>query len=77
MLLLRSELPVSCNSAAILVPLPLSQVLTISGRTIRREAQESPEAAAEAEEAIDSFLKTVRPSVALVYVTALMHSRSL
>ena len=36
------------------------QVLTISGRTIRKEAQASPEAAAEAEAAIDTFLKTVR-----------------
>lgn len=35
------------------------QVLTISGRTIKKEAQASPEAAAEAEQAIDNFLKTV------------------
>lgn len=33
-----------------------SQVLTISGRTIRPEAQASPDAAGEAEAAIDAFL---------------------
>eukprot|EP00983_Pelagomonas_calceolata_P002038 68203-Pelagomonas_calceolata.AAC.4 len=34
-------------------------VLTISGRTIRKEAQASPEPAAEAEAAIDDFLRTI------------------
>jgi len=41
------------------VYLSLGKVLTISGRTIRKEAQASPEPAAEAEAAIDDFLRTV------------------
>ncbi len=38
----------------------LGRVLTISGRTIRPEAQASPQPAAQAEEAISVFLQKVR-----------------
>ncbi|GIL82219.1 hypothetical protein Vretimale_7194 [Volvox reticuliferus] len=39
----------------------LGRVLTISGRTIRQEAQDAPDAAAGAERAIDNFLRQVPP----------------
>ncbi len=39
----------------------LGRVLTISGRTIRPEAQDTPEAAEVAAVAIDEFLQKVRP----------------
>ena len=41
----------------------LGRVLTISGRTIRPEAQAGPEAAADAEAAISGFLGKVWPCV--------------
>ncbi|KAJ9505719.1 hypothetical protein QJQ45_006414 [Haematococcus lacustris] len=41
----------------------LGRVLTISGRTIRPEAQESPEAALEAKAALDTFLAKVPQQV--------------